>query len=145
MMTSKIGLVEVMPDDRSLVDDLLNWMQSVQADFTNTFLAIETPGLLASLHPNDPILTQWVERWEQRVGEQPGTTEAATEWMSKMNPARIPRNHLVEEALDLAEKGDMSFLETLLRELSDPYGHRTSPFQTVPAGFCSNYQTFCGT
>jgi len=145
MMTSRIGLVEVQPDDRSLVDDLLNWMQSVQADFTNTFLALETPGLLTSLHPNDLILTKWVERWEKRVEGQPGSIKAASARMSKMNPARIPRNHLVEEALDLAEKGDMSALEALMRELSDPFGSRAFPFQTVPAGFCSGYQTFCGT
>jgi uncharacterized protein YdiU (UPF0061 family) len=145
MMASKIGLVEVQADDRSLVDDLLNWMQSVEADFTNTFLALETPGLLNSMYPSDEILSGWIQRRNHRVAGQPGGSVAAMELMRRVNPARIPRNHLVEDVLDQAEKADMNGLENLLQELSDPYGHRTSPFQTVPAGFCSSYQTYCGT
>ena len=68
--------------------------------------------------------------------------------MLNSNPAVIPRNHRVEEALKAAvEKGDYSVMERLLDVLSQPYAH--SPEQkeycTLPAPSKLPYRTFCGT
>jgi uncharacterized protein YdiU (UPF0061 family) len=65
------------------------------------------------------------------------------------NPAIIPRNHRVEEALDAAsETGDLAPFERLLAALRQPYDEApgTAAFaEPAPAHFMASYRTFCGT
>lgn len=68
--------------------------------------------------------------------------------MIRQNPVFIPRNHLVEEALDAATiHHDMSPFNQLLGQLTHPYreSFRAGDFQEVPEGYDRTYQTFCGT
>ena len=68
--------------------------------------------------------------------------------MQRSNPAVIPRNHLVEEALAAAtERGDLGPLERLMAALAAPYDHsRARPgFSGPPASDDRPYRTFCGT
>ena len=67
--------------------------------------------------------------------------------MDRTNPAHVPRNHLVEEALDAATDGDLAPLDRLLEAVTAPYDERpgleryTRP---APESFGA-YTTFCGT
>ena len=67
--------------------------------------------------------------------------------MRSRNPAVIPRNHKVEEALVAAEGGDISRAEALLKALKDPYkdSDRDSSYLSPPAAGERVCQTFCGT
>ena len=67
--------------------------------------------------------------------------------MRATNPAVIPRNHKVEEALTAAGAGDLSVLQNLLAAV-------TRPFEETPANAAYRqgapaeagvYRTFCGT
>ncbi|MFY7793156.1 MAG: protein adenylyltransferase SelO [Chitinophagaceae bacterium] len=147
MMTAKLGLDQVQADDRSLVDDLLKWMEGRGADFTNTFLGLEREGGLIEVYPEDAGLQAWHARWEQRLRRQPGGRDRALAIMAEVNPVRIPRNHLVESALEHAEQGDLIPMKNLVDDLSDPYrsGRRDQPFQQVPEGHARSYVTYCGT
>ena len=67
--------------------------------------------------------------------------------MDAVNPIYIPRNHLVEEALSAATKGDLAPFEALLSALADPFTQRDGLeryAQPAPEDF-GPYQTFCGT
>ena len=44
----------------------------------------------------------WAARWRRRLTEEPGEPDARRAAMRAVNPAFIPRNHLVEAALDAA-------------------------------------------
>ena len=74
-------------------------------------------------------------------------TAARAAAMNAVNPAYIPRNHLVEAALTAAAQGDMAPFERLLAVLSDPYtevaGQETFA-APAPSG-AGRYRTFCGT
>jgi uncharacterized protein YdiU (UPF0061 family) len=68
--------------------------------------------------------------------------------MRSTNPAFIPRNHRVEEAIErAAQHGDFSPFETLVHALARPYedqpehAHLAAP----PAPEERVTQTFCGT
>ena len=78
---------------------------------------------------------------------RPPTAEAQA-LMQQNNPAIIPRNHLVEEALDAAvTNGDLSRLHALLLALESPYADapgRTGFLDPPPPG-TAPYRTFCGT
>jgi uncharacterized protein YdiU (UPF0061 family) len=147
MMNTKLGLTDLRPEDRSLVDGLLSWMESRSADYTQTFLALELDGKLSEMHPEDTQLQEWLVRWSNRMEEQPGGKEVSLESMRSVNPAFIPRNHLVEQALDQAEKGDLDPLNALLGKVANPYDRSWSTIDDtiVPPGHDDRYQTFCGT
>jgi uncharacterized protein YdiU (UPF0061 family) len=70
------------------------------------------------------------------------------ELMRWRNPAVIPRNHRVEEALEAAvERGDFTVMDRLLRVLSKPYEESpdTLEYRMPPPPSDRPYQTFCGT
>ena len=67
--------------------------------------------------------------------------------MRANNPAVIPRNHRVEEALKAAGEGDMTVLTRLLRALEKPYEDipAHADYAVPPARPNTEYRTFCGT
>lgn len=149
-MRAKLGLFDGQADDKALVDDLLQWMQETGADFTNTFRTLSTPGSTprAAAPAADPAFDTWRQRWQARLGQQRQPLEDAYAHMRAHNPAFIPRNHKVEEALAAAtDVHDMSVTERLLDVLSAPYDHdRDLPDYSAPAPAGGPvYRTFCGT
>ncbi|TVP54490.1 MAG: YdiU family protein [Mongoliibacter sp.] len=145
MMGRKLGMDEVKTTDKALIDDLLHWMKVHKADFTNTFLYLRR-GVFPkdNLYDNEDFKA-WLVLWKERIS---GNMQRAQELMDANNPAFIPRNHLVEEALEAASAdGNMQPFQELLAVLSQPYKDVTGmeKYQEVPLGVDIEYQTFCGT
>ena len=63
---------------------------------------------------------------------------------SDLNPAVIPRNHKVEEALTAATGGDMAPFNTLLAAIQQPFVENEAFMLPAPTGF-GDYVTYCGT
>ncbi|MGR3763128.1 protein adenylyltransferase SelO [Rossellomorea sp. NS-SX7] len=147
-MRAKLGIFGEEEQDKVLIEEFLGLMHEHKADYTNTFRALTfDPQGNSALFASEEF-TQWKERWQERLGRQRESKEAVQTLMKNSNPAVIPRNHRVEEALEAAvEKGDMSVMVKLLEALSNPYEH--SPEQEkycAPAPPASlPYRTFCGT
>ena len=67
--------------------------------------------------------------------------------MDRVNPVVVPRNHLVEEALEAATSGDLAPLGRLLAAVTQPFVVRPGMeryAEPAPADF-GRYRTFCGT
>jgi serine/tyrosine/threonine adenylyltransferase len=145
-MRCKLGLFTEEPEDRALVDDLLSWMHRLSADFTNTFRALTTAGRAESANA-DADSEAWHRKFEARRLRQPQSRAEAEDLMRRHNPAVIPRNHLVEEALGAATGShDVSVMERLLEVLATPYDHqRELPEFSTPGEHSRPYRTFCGT
>jgi len=143
-MRSKLGLLTEENDDATLIESLLEWMQQTRADFTNTFRTL-CHASSATLS-QDPNYHDWHLRWQDRLRRQPQSAGEVREGMRHNNPAVIPRNHKVEEALAAAvENDDLSVMEQLLAVLANPYDHtQDHPENCVPSN-SESYQTFCGT
>jgi uncharacterized protein YdiU (UPF0061 family) len=146
-MRAKLGLFTQEEEDASLVNDLLAWMQRRSADFTNTFRLLTTGGLLGDSAGADPELEGWVCRLEARRARQPQSRAEVEVLMRRHNPAVIPRNHKVEEALLAATSNDdFSVMNELLGVLATPYDHdRDLPMFSQPSEGERPYRTFCGT
>ncbi|MEN3336747.1 MAG: serine/tyrosine/threonine adenylyltransferase [Acidobacteriota bacterium] len=145
-MRGKLGLFTSEDDDEALVDDLLAWMQRESADFTNTFRSLTRECLLPKSTTVDPEWAAWHRRLEARRERQPQPAAEATTLMRRHNPAFIPRNQKVEEALVAAGSGDLSVMEKLLEVLATPYDHdRDLPAFNVSTPTDHPYRTFCGT
>ena len=96
----------------------------------------------------DPDFQQWFDRWKARLKRQPDSLEASRRLMNAHNPAVVPRNHRVEEALAAAvERADFTVMENLLGVLSQPYQAppEQAGYHLPPPASALPYQTFCGT
>jgi uncharacterized protein YdiU (UPF0061 family) len=146
-MRAKLGLFTQEHDDELLVNDLLAWMQRRSADFTNTFRLLTSGRLVGDSTKADPELEAWHRRLEARRGRQPQSPAEAETLMRRHNPAIIPRNHHVEEALLAAtSRDDFSVMERLLEVLVTPYDHeRDLPMFNASSPGERPYRTFCGT
>ncbi|WP_339234711.1 YdiU family protein [Paenibacillus sp. FSL R5-0517] len=147
-MRSKLGLLDEEAEDEALVKDFLELMEKHSADYTNTFLALTFDTLEGTAWFGTSEFAEWHERWQARLDRQQGGKEVSTQLMRTSNPAVIPRNHRVEEALERAENhGDLSVMEKLLAVLSDPFAHspEQAEYAELPAQCDTSYQTFCGT
>ncbi len=147
-MRAKLGLLNQEADDGALVEDLLDCMHRHGADFTNTFRDL-TSGSLAEASVFRALdFKQWFERWQARLKRQPDSRQASRRLMNTHNPAVIPRNHRVEEALEAAvERADFTVMEKLLVFLSQPYQDppEQAGYHLPPPPSAQPYQTFCGT
>ncbi|MEO8078520.1 MAG: protein adenylyltransferase SelO [Acidobacteriota bacterium] len=146
-MRAKLGLFTQEADDQALMNDLLAWMQRCSADFTNTFRLLTSGRLVGDAPIADAELEAWHHRLLGRRGRQPQSAAEAQALMRRHNPAFIPRNHKVEEALLAATgRGDLSATERLLDVLATPYNHdRELPMFSAPGSGDRSYRTFCGT
>jgi protein adenylyltransferase len=141
-MRSKLGLFNEESEDASLIQSLLGWMHQTKADFTNTFR--DLCGGSAPLS-QDPDYLDWHQRWQSRLSRQPQSAHEVLEEMQRHNPAFIPRNHKVEEALAAAGTGDPSVMERLLAVLARPYDHTQDHPEFSTPSTSESYRTFCGT
>lgn len=143
-MRRKLGLFNEEPEDKALIEGLLEWMRATKADYTNTFAELDVA----------PSVTEgefgvWRARWQARLARQPQSADEVRRLRRAHCPAVIPRNHRVEEALAAAEQGEVSAMERLLAVLAAPYDHeraRAAEEYRAPAPEGgAGYQTFCGT
>ncbi|PWJ24675.1 uncharacterized protein YdiU (UPF0061 family) [Branchiibius hedensis] len=136
-LARKLGLDAV---DRPLVKDLIELMQAETADITLLFGDLtRVAGGEVGRFADRPAYTQWLGRW---LAHHPDPCV-----MAAANPVYIPRNHLVQEALDAAITGDLEPFNRMLQVVREPFTARvgfedyTKP---APQDF-GDYVTFCGT
>jgi uncharacterized protein YdiU (UPF0061 family) len=146
-MRAKLGLYNNEVDDLSLIKDLLQLMQQHKADYTKTFQSLTFDKNDGQTLFSSPDYHHWHERWQARLGQQSSSWDESKELMKSHNPAIIPRNHRVEEALVAANEGDLSKMHQLLNALDNPYGYtpEQEEFSKLPTPEFCHYKTFCGT
>ena len=125
-----------MGDESGLrLDDGLE-QREVPVGFARGALVVAGDGVVGEA---PAALVAWVERWR--------ALDPDTAAMDRVNPVYIPRNHLVEEALDAATAGDLEPFERLVAVLTRPFEERPgleSYAEPAPTSF-GPYRTFCGT
>jgi uncharacterized protein YdiU (UPF0061 family) len=147
-MRAKLGVYGEEADDAELAEGLLDLMHKYEADYTNTFLALTFGKLEGAVLFDSEEFAAWHRAWQARLGRQEQPRDAARELMRASNPAVIPRNHRVEEALEAAvQQGDFGVMERLLGALADPFAHspEQAEYAALPARSSRPYRTFCGT
>ena len=147
-MRKKLGMLDESNEDESIITELFKIMERYEADFTNTFRALTIDELHGMKLFDTNEFIQWKDKWEARLKNQDGSKEESRQLMRLNNPAVIPRNHRVEEALEAAvEKGDYSVMQRLLDILDSPYEYspRQDEYSKIPPPSAYPYKTFCGT
>ena len=152
-MRAKLGMRTERDGDKQLVDDFLSALHDGQVDFTLAFRALAQAVLgdreaLRSLFACAKSVDAWLVRWDARLALEGVQATARAEAMRCVNPAFIPRNHKVEEALEAAVKrSDLAPFRELLEVIRRPFDEqagREAYGEPAPLGGAP-YRTFCGT
>jgi len=151
-MRAKLGLATNDERDLGLVASLFNAMEGQGADFRLFFRKLsrvpeDGRDAVTALFDDPAAICGWLDTWEARIAREgrPDAERAAA--MDAMNPLYIPRNHLVEAALEAAEGGDLAPFEKLLEVVRQPFSERDGLAEyTQPAPADTRpYVTYCGT
>ncbi len=154
-MGAKLGFTHTRSEDLPIAHDLLRRMSANGADFTLTFRRLadavarpEGEVALRSLFADPAALDDWLPLWRQRLAADGATGEAKAAAMRSVNPAYIPRNHRIQEAIFAAvQDGDFTPFHTLVDALSKPFDERpgSERYAEPPRPEEIVHQTFCGT
>ena len=160
-MGEKLGITIAGDDDALLLRDWLGLLEAGPSDFTLAWRALthaagstseaardgEVKGLLAGDGAVDARFDAWAARWHARLAAEPGGAAASAARMRGANPAYIPRNHRVEEALAAAEQGDLGPFEDLVAVLEHPFDEQPGKdrYAAAPRPEERVTATFCGT
>jgi uncharacterized protein YdiU (UPF0061 family) len=154
-LARKLGLFTEREGDAVLAQDLLACMAANRADFTLTFRRLcdavagpEGDEGVRALFADPGAYDAWAAGWRRRLEEEPVPGQARAAAMRMESPAFIPRNHMVEAALDAAMgQQDFQPFEELLDVVSRPYEDRPEleRYATPARPEECVSQTFCGT
>ncbi|MFN3301004.1 MAG: protein adenylyltransferase SelO [Sediminibacterium sp.] len=149
MMGAKIGFEKNQMSDEvvDLIKELLNWMKENGADYTNTFLQVQSVLFPEGIYAGS-FFSEWLQKREALLTKQGSSLSQAKELMQIQNPLVIPRNHWVEKVLDsVAFNGDLTSFNAFLKVLQTPYEIMPSIeiYQAPPDNGDGFYATYCGT
>jgi len=149
MMKNKLGFVKNEKNDATIIQELLNWMKNHKADYTNTFIHLMNDKKIKNKIYDNKIFAEIKNKIMNRKKINKFPDKLTMMKMSSNNPLIIPRNHIVEEALNnINESQDYSLFNELIKITKNPYEEKekTDFFQQIPNFlFEENYKTFCGT
>ncbi|MDA0826721.1 MAG: YdiU family protein [Proteobacteria bacterium] len=132
---------------RALFSEFLALLETHELDFTNSF-----SGLADHLESKTPLLPtddwqQWMAQWQAALQDSQDKP-AARHRMQQANPYVIPRNHLIEHAIQQAyNEGRFDQFDALLEAVTRPFDPELarSRFAQAPASDEIVKRTFCGT
>ena len=118
----KLGLDLSEPEDATLIQGLLDIMESEKLDYTNTFRNL-TQALAEENSPElqSEISKSWVVSFLERHSKETLSKDKRLKLMNQVNPKFILRNYMAQEAIEAAEVNDSSKLETLMIVITQPY------------------------
>ena len=152
-MTLKLGICNTMPDDIKLIKDLLDIMAGDKMDYTLTFRYLsDLAGDDARNGVGDLVTLSekfrfWLECWKKRLLLDAQTSIQRQARMYAKNPVFIPRNHLIEEAIQAAEDGNLNPFHQLVDVLTHPFEYKVElkKYALAPRPEQVVKETFCGT
>ena len=154
VMCKKIGLDSTKTNSQEALTKLLRIMLDNKSDYTLTFryLSEIIKGKRDSSFKQQFLehnqISNWLKEWKELIKDQDLAKKEIVLSMESSNPVFIPRNHLVERAIEAAvENNDFSKMKTLLTILSKPYEEQSKygEYMKPPKPLEVVHQTFCGT
>lgn len=129
---NKLGIVNPRSSDIQLIQSFLQNMEDQKLDFTNTFYAL-------------PKQLDSYAHLKSRINEE--SIDESMKVMKRSNPYIIPRNHLIQKAIDNAILGDFEFFEKLDNAFKTPFDENanTNEFSSPPSFSEEVKYTYCGT
>ncbi len=149
MMVKKLGFLKKGEKNIHLMNELIKWMQSNKADYTNTFNSIDSDEKINDkIYQKDSFL-KIKNKWKDLILISNFKMDNCKKLMKKNNPIVIPRNHKVELAItNIVKEKDFTVFNKILKTLKNPYKkHPDNDFLINPPRIEEDvcFKTFCGT
>ena len=148
---AKLGLIENNEQDNALAFDLLDILMKNNMDYTRTFRAlshINQEDIQCSLRDDclgRAKFDDWFKRYTQRLAQEKTTNLQRQQQMQATNPKYILRNYLAQIAIEKAEKGDFSEIDTLLMLVQNPYDEHPNyeHYANIPPDWGQHLEISC--
>ena len=139
MMSRKLGLDELVPEDHTLLQELEKMLISIQPDMTIFYQLLMTlpaditdiDALMKHFQPafyQEELLPaertgfqQFISLYQARISTNTISNTERIEKMKTANPRFILRNYLLHMAITDLEKGDDALFRSLQQAIKDPY------------------------
>jgi uncharacterized protein YdiU (UPF0061 family) len=136
LMRAKLGLVTSEPGDEALIEQLIGLLHANRTDWTLFWRSLarlpsevgadSDDAVVRDLFADRAAFDAWAVDYRARLRREGSVDAQRAEWMSRVNPKYVLRNHLAEVAIrkargDGGEPRDFSEVELLLRVLARPY------------------------
>ena len=123
-----------------------------EADYTITFrnlskvLNNKPDGFLKEFLKKEEIIA-WLEDWKFALGKENESFESLAIKLDEINPAYIPRNHQIQDAIDQAYESDFSKMLEMIEVIKQPFNERPmyDAYALAPLENQKVRRTFCGT
>lgn len=154
-MYKKLGLQQHQESDFDLTNGFLDILQTEKVDYTLAFRYLadtiaenDRQARFFSLFPAESKISDWLSQYRDRLKGEQCSPEDITQRMNGVNPAFIPRNHRIEQAIKAAEEeSSYDKVHTLIELLKTPYTEQDeyAEYMNPPKKHERVLQTFCGT
>ena len=152
----KVGLEEPSDTNLEVASRFLELMAEGRADFTLSFRGLcelpldaadgEEPAIRATFADPERF-DAWAADWRQRLRAEARDDGERRAAMRATNPAFIPRNHRVQQAIEAATEGDLGPLDDLIAVTTRPFDDHPAlaDHANPPEPNERVHRTFCGT
>ena len=150
-MGKKLGIDPISQNNMSLIKDYLKILDSNSIDFTLSFRDLskilkKTKSIEDSVFKDSDDFKKWTENWIIKIISEKTNLKDITKKMDLTNPCYIPRNHIIEDALENGINGDMTLVHEILQLFKNPFDeNRDFEVFKRPSKANEPYVTFCGT
>ena len=134
-----------------LIKDYLKILKSESIDFTLSFrnlssILSKSMTIESSVFVNVNDFKKWIKNWNDLISSKKINIKDVIKKMDLINPCYIPRNHIIENALQNSLNGDMSLIDELMQVYKNPFEEQEKKdLFKKPPETKTQYVTFCGT
>jgi serine/tyrosine/threonine adenylyltransferase len=150
VMRAKLGLQKPQDGDAAMIKQFLDRLQMETVDYAVALRALggSNADSFLKLFADKTKIKSWLNDWRARLASEGTPLTVAREAMRGANPAFIPRNHRIEQAIRAAEDhGNFAPFNRLVDVLARPYQHQpeNAEYLLPPQPDERVTKTFCGT
>ncbi|SFM94689.1 hypothetical protein SAMN05216516_101467 [Izhakiella capsodis] len=150
-MRARLGLMTASDDDNRILTELLALMAKEGSDYTRVFRRLsetEQQQLRSPLRDefiDRAAFDSWYQQYRQRLLRDECDDLQRQRVMKAINPALVLRNYLAQQAIEKAEKDDISELTRLHQALLDPFNvdQRNSDYLQPPPSWGKTLEVSC--
>ena len=136
----KFGLIKSFNEDDKIILEFLEILLEEKVDYTCAFrklsVSLEKTSKkqeFLNLFNNKKRINNWFSKWCLRINKETEKINKITNNLKYTNPSIIPRNHVVEKAINMAVNNDFKLLDELINLLEKPYDeHSNKDFYLNP-------------
>ncbi|MDD5157041.1 protein adenylyltransferase SelO [Sulfurimonas sp.] len=142
LMYRKMGLFDTKEGDIDLLKLMLSSLERANIDFSMFFYKLSTYSgkkkYILEIAVFQEPLQEWLESYDERLRCESLRQDRRHEEMLKVNPKYVLKNHILQEAIEKAERHDFGMVNDLLKVALNPFGeHKDLEYLAKPTPLSS--------